>query len=151
MENEVKDLNLKVIEQDKKMEIISKKLSILKEKENKLEELQGKFDELLKGVDKMASNVPEKENEVEIDKKTIKCNKCEFIAESDDGLKVHTKTKHTEQDKIKCWKCDFTFKTKIELTAHNDKYWYFHRMFLHSNHKRCILEEFEDLKKKDLQ
>ena len=38
---------------------------------------------------------------VEIDNQTIKCNKCEFIAESDDGLKVHTKTKHTEQNKLK--------------------------------------------------
>ena len=47
LENEVKDLNLKVFEQDKKIEIVTKKLSILKEKENNLKELQDKYDNLL--------------------------------------------------------------------------------------------------------
>ena len=56
-------------------------------------------------------------------------------------------SKHTEQKQIKCWKCDFTCTNKSDLTEHNDKYWYFHRMCLNSIHKRFILEEFEELKK----
>ena len=68
------------------------------------------------------------------------------VAKDDDGLKVHNRSKHTEQNKTKCWKCDFTCATKSDLTTHNDKYYYSHRMSMNSYHKRYILEEFEKIK-----
>ena len=59
---------------------------------------------------------------------------------------MHKRSKHTEQNKIKCWKCDFTCATKSDLTTHNDKYYYSHRMSMNDYHKKHILEEFEELK-----
>ena len=59
------------------------------------------------------------------------------------------RAKHTLQNKIRCWKCDFSCAYKAELSTHSDKYYYSHRMCLNSNHKRFILEEFEELKRDD--
>ena len=36
--------------------------------------------------------------------------------------------------------------TKAKLTIHNDKSWYSPQMCLNRNHKKDILEEFEELK-----
>ena len=57
------------------------------------------------------------------------------------------RSKHTELNKFKCWKCDFTCASKDDLTTHNEKYWYSHRMFPNSDHKRHDLKEVEELKK----
>ena len=132
LKSEVKDLNLKAFEQDTKLETINKKLSILKEKD--------KYGNLVLKVDEMAIKLLEKEkdyDEVGTINKDSNCEKCGF------GLIVHTRAEHTEQNRIKCWK----FATKRDVIEHNDKYWYSHRMCLNSNHKRYILEEFEQLKK----
>ena len=71
--------------------------------------------------------------------------KCDFVAKSEQGLKVHVKAIHTK-NKVKCWKCDFTCETKSDLTEHNDTYYYSHRMGYYPHRKKDYLEEFEQLK-----
>ena len=56
-------------------------------------------------------------------------------------MKTHIRSKH-----FTCWTCSFICDTKEERTKHNDKYYYSHRMALNRNHKKYILEEFEQLK-----
>ena len=78
----------------------------------------------------------------------LKCEICDFTANSDAEFRAHIRAKHKDSRKFfKCWTCDFVCTTKVELTAHNDKYYYSHRMALNKNHKKYILEEFEQLKK----
>ena len=77
----------------------------------------------------------------------IDCEKCDFIAKNEHGLKVHIKAKHTGKNKFKCYTCDFSCETKIELTEHNDIYWNSHRMTFYPNKKRYYLEEIEQMKK----
>ena len=55
--------------------------------------------------------------------------------------------KHKKHKTIKCWKCNFSTKIKEDLTEHNDKYWYSHRICIEERFKKYILEEFEELKK----
>ena len=57
------------------------------------------------------------------------------------------KSVHSDLSRIKCWTCNFACASKDDLTIHNDKYWYSHRMRPNQNHKKYMLEEFEDLKK----
>ena len=99
--------------------------------------LQEKFEKLEKHV-KKHEEIFEKYRTEEIEKN--KCEKCEFVAKNEQGLKVHIKAKHTEHNKIKCWKCDFTCETKSELTTHNDTYYYSHRMSYYPHHKCDLLE-----------
>ena len=78
----------------------------------------------------------------------IHCEKCDYTTNSDADLKTHIQNKHKKikNKKFKCFTCDFMTKTKPELTEHNDKYWYSHRMCIEERFKRYILEEFEKLK-----
>ena len=76
----------------------------------------------------------------------FKCDLCDFISKTTGGLKTHVTKMHTKSRRVKCWTCDYTCETKGELVIHNDKYWYSHRMCLNKNHKKDILEEFEQLK-----
>ena len=86
------------------------------------------------------------ENEKEEENPCIlkSCDQCEFKTNSDEDLREHERRSHKK--KFKYFTCDLSSKTKVELTAHNDKYWYSHRMCLNRNHKKYILEEFEQLK-----
>ena len=160
---QVKDTNLKAFEQDKKIETLRKKFNILKEKESIVFELQLKFENLEKKVDVTSKELYEKVNECKNsnDKSVqtsecsrsdclnveFKCDICEFNATSDADFRAHIRTKHKDSRKFfKCWTCDFVCRTKLKLTEHNDKYYYSHRMALNSNHKKYILEEFEQLK-----
>ena len=77
----------------------------------------------------------------------VNCEKCQFIAKNANDLKVHVKSEHTEQKRFKCWTCNFACASKDDLTTHNDKYWYSHQMRPNTNHKKYMLEEFEELKK----
>ena len=72
----------------------------------------------------------------------VKCERCEFTAKTDAALKTHIRSKH-----FTCWTCSFICDTKEERTIHNDKYYYSHRMALNRNHKKYIIEEFEELKR----
>ena len=76
-----------------------------------------------------------------------KCDKCDFTSNNDSDLHTHIQAQHKKKKKIKCWTCDFATKTKHELTEHNDKYWYSHRMCIEERFKKDILEEFDELKK----
>ena len=84
----------------------------------------------------------------EIEKNTPQKNdvnriKCEFVAKNVNDLKVHVKSVHSDPSRIKCWTCNFACASKDDLTIHNDKYWYSHRMRPNQNHKKYMLEEFE--------
>ena len=131
LENELKDTNLKVFEQDKTFSILSKKFGILREIicEKDKETVEKNPEPLI-----LKSSGPESET-VE-----FKCEKCDFSAKSDAALKTHIRSKH-----FTCWTCNFICNTKDERTNHNEKYWYSHRMALNRNHKKYILEEFEQL------
>ena len=76
-----------------------------------------------------------------------KCEKCDYTADNDADMKIHMQAKHKRNKTIKCWRCDYRTKNKTELTEHNDKYWYSHRMSIEERFKKYILEEFEELKK----
>ena len=76
-----------------------------------------------------------------------KCEKCDYTADNDGDIKTHIQAKHKRNKTIKCWRCDYKTKSKTELTEHNDKYWYSHRMSIEERFKKYILEEFEELKK----
>ena len=49
----------------------------------------------------------------------LKCEKCEFVARNDVGLKVHIQAKHKERTKMKCTICDFTCESEELLMTHN--------------------------------
>ena len=49
----------------------------------------------------------------------LDCEKCDFIAKSETGLKVHMQAKHTKQMKVKCKTCEFTCESKELLETHN--------------------------------
>ena len=91
----------------------------------------------------IASN-HDNEKEVERSEELKSCDQCEFETNSDQDLQDHQRRNHKK--KFKCFTCDFSSETKVELTKHNDIYWYSHRMCLNRNHKKYILEEFEQLK-----
>jgi chromosome segregation ATPase len=157
LESEIKDNNLKFFEHEKTIEKLNKKLNYLKEKEIILVELQQKYDDLEKKVeensfkiiekDKVPEDIPNKNEELSVcTTDIIKCEKCEFTANSESDLKIHIQDNHKRRKNIKCWKCDFTTKTKEDLTTHNDKYWYSHRMCIEERFKKYILEEFDQLK-----
>jgi DNA repair exonuclease SbcCD ATPase subunit len=150
LEMKLKDTDLKAFEQDKKIETLRRKFNILKEKESTLFELQLKFEHLEKKVD-ITSKLSEKVNEFkttnvknvstlersssENQNLEFKCDICEFTATSDVEFRAHIRAKHKDSRKFfKCWTCDFVCRTKLELTNHNDKYWYSHRMALNDNH-----------------
>ena len=127
---DIKDTNLKVFEQDKKFSILTKMCSVLREKLCEIEK---------ETVEKNLEPLKNSDSESQITE--FKCEKCEFSAKSDAALKTHMRSKH-----FTCWTCNFICDTKEERTIHNDKYWYSHRMALNRNHKKYILEEFEQLK-----
>ena len=105
LENKIKDSNLKIFEQAKEIELINKKLRCLKEKENKNKNMEAEFEILVKRVDDIATSSLNSEIHVENDKLgdvKNKCEKCEFIAKNEQGLKIHIKAKHTEPQKFSC-------------------------------------------------
>ena len=53
-------------------------------------------------------------------KQTLKCEKCKFVTESNDGLEVHIQRKHKNLDDplFDCEFCDKTFKNKEQLEKH---------------------------------
>ena len=93
LEREVNDL--KKIE-DRSYEY---KLSIFKE--NLFTDLQEKYDQLQKKANDKRVEILKKEKDAD-DVDIIQCDKCEFMARSDAGLKVHNRAKHTEQTQINC-------------------------------------------------
>ena len=136
LENEIKDTNLKLFDQDKKFSILSKKFGVLREKMYELD----KETEVEKNPE--PSNLKSSDPESQSQNVEFECEKCQFTAKSDAALKTHIRSKH-----FTCWTCNFICNTKEERTTHNEKYWYSHRMALNRNHKKYILEEFEELKK----
>ena len=151
LENKIKDANLKIFEQAKEIELINKKLRCLKEKENKNKNMEAEFEILVKRVDDIATSSQGINSEIHVENDKLedvknKCEKCEFIAKNEQGLKIHIKAKHTEPQKFKCYICDFSSGTKAELTEHNDVYWYSHRMCLNPRRKKEYIEDFDQLK-----
>ena len=151
-------LHLKFSEQKQLMSKMNKKLNILKKKDTEVHHLQEKLTNLEKKIDIMEKNVDLNVQEVVTvtnditctkpeSLSDIKCEKCDFIAKSEHGLKVHIKAKHTGKNKFKCYTCDFSCETKLELTEHNDIYWNSHRMTFYPHKKRYYLEEIEKMKK----
>ena len=151
LENKMKDANLKIFEQSKEIDLINKKLRSLKDNDNKAKDLEVKFEILVKKVDNIITPSQGTNSEIHANNGTLeivenKCEKCDFIAKNEQGLKIHIKAKHTEPQKFKCYICDFSSGTKAELTEHNDVYWYSHRMCLNPRRKKEYLEEFDQLK-----
>ena len=156
LESEIDDLHLKFSEQKQLMSKMNKKLNVLKEKDILVQSLQEKLTNLEKKIDIIEKNVDQNVQEVVINDKAcnqpetlndINCEKCDFIAKNEHGLKVHIKAKHTGKNKFKCYTCDFSCETKVELTEHNDIYWNSHRMTFYPHKKRYYLEEIEQMKK----
>ena len=54
------------------------------------------------------------------EKQTLKCEKCKFVTDSNDGLEVHIQRKHKNLDDppFDCEFCDKTFKNKEQLEKH---------------------------------
>ena len=69
-----------------------------------------------------------------------KCEKCDYTADNDADIKIHIQAKHKRNKTIKCWRCDYRTNIKTELTEHNDKYWYSHRMSIEERFEKHILE-----------
>ena len=118
MENKSKDTDLKIVGQNKEIDLLKKKLRALKEKESKVIDLEKKLEELVKKVDMFTDKATETISESELVNQMPsdadnKCTKCEFVAKNEQGLKVHLKAKHTEPQKIKCFTCDFSCSTKM--------------------------------------
>ena len=152
-ENKSKDTDLKIVEQNKEIDILKKKLRILKEKDSKVIDLEKKLNELIKKVDMFTEKANETDGESQLlnqmpSEVDNKCSKCDFVAKNEQGLKVHTKAKHTEPEKFKCFTCDFSCTTKTELTTHNDIYWNSHRMTFYpeKKKKKYYLDEIEQMK-----
>ena len=133
-------MNLKLSENEQTLRKINKKLNVLNERETLFVESKDRIEKLEKSVENLMTISEKKGDE-------NKCEKCEFVAKNEQGLKIHMKAKHTEHNRIKCWKCDFTCATKSELTEHNDTYYYSHRMSFYPHRKKDYLEEFEELKR----
>ena len=140
LEEELQKMNLKLSENEQALRKINKKLNVLNERETFFVESKDRIEKLEKSVENLMTRSEKKADE-------NKCEKCEFVAKNEQGLKVHMKAKHTEHNRIKCWKCDFTCATKSELTEHNDTYYYSHRMSFYPHRKKDYLEEFEELKR----
>ena len=130
LEMVIKDTNLNVFEQEKKISLLNKKFGVLRDKlcDKEKEDVNDKIE-------------PLKHSDHEIQTLDIKCEKCEFTSKNDAAMKTHIRSKH-----LTCWTCNFICDTKQERTIHNDKYYYSHRMALNRNHRKYILEEFEQLK-----
>ena len=106
LENNIKDANLKICEQSKEIDLINKKLRSLKERDNKVKNFEADFEILVKKVDDIIAPSNETNSEIHVtydmseDGKN-KCQKCDFIAKNEHGLKIHIKAKHTEPSKEK--------------------------------------------------
>ena len=116
-------------------------------------DLEKKLEELIKKVDMFTEKATENDSESQLLNQMLsevdnKCSKCDFVAKNEQGLKVHTKAKHTEPEKFKCFTYDFSCTTKTELTTHNDIYWNSHRMTFYpeKRKKKYYLEEIEQMK-----
>ena len=81
IEDKLKDTDLKVFEQTKEIDILKKKMRVLKENESKVMDLEFKLEEVVKKVNEAF--------EKEISRN--KCSECEFVAKSEEVLKVHFK------------------------------------------------------------
>ena len=113
LEEELQKMNLKLSENEETLRKIIKKLNVLNERETFFVESKDRIEKLEKSVENLMTRSEKKADE-------NKCEKCEFVAKNEQGLKVHMKAKHIEHNRIKCWKCDFTCATKSELNEHND-------------------------------
>ena len=138
----MKDNNLKIVEQEKEIDMLKKKLRVLKERDSELTDLEVKFEEL----EKKFVDLSQKPLETSTKDLNNKCSDCDFIAKNIQGLKVHIKAKHTAPLKFKCFVCDFSSATKSELTEHNDIYYDSHRMTFYPQKKKYYLEEMEQMK-----
>ena len=97
----------------KKQNILDRLLELEKvnlEKDERIELLIINFDKLAKNIDIQL---------VEKHRDPLKCEKCDFLAKNDVGLKVHTQAKHKELTKVKCTRCDFTCESEELLMTHN--------------------------------
>ena len=139
LENEIKDIYLKVTEKDHTISKINKKINVLNEK-MKLENIEKKVEndnseslKLTESADTSSKPVDE-----------VKCSLCEFVAKNRFGLKIHFHKKHSTA-KFKCFTCDFTCESHDDLLDHNEKYYYSHRQTLNKNYEKHILDEIQHL------
>ena len=97
--------------------IIPKKQNIL-DRLVELEKINTEKDERIKllfiNFDKLAKMRDDKQED------PLKCEKCEFVARNDVGLKVHVQAKHKVPTKVKCAMCNFTCESEELLKTHND-------------------------------
>ena len=95
---------------------------ITNEKDEKINFLVSKNDKLCALLEKLTvtdSNTYESSSVIPAQVKDLNCEKCDFVAKSEAGLKLHTQAKHTKQSKFKCKTCDFTCESKELLSTHN--------------------------------
>ena len=133
------ETNLKHLEHE--LEKKDSKIKLLEENQNSLEEAMNKFQvNHKKTVDRMnqmenkLKKMDEKQGTFEkelskpknissvivAEKLNLKCDKCKFTTESENGLKVHKQRKHSKLDypPYDCEFCDETFGTKDLLEKH---------------------------------
>ena len=160
----LKDVNLKAFEQDKKIDLLTKKFSVLRERESNLQE---KFESLLVKFDEMSvtmkanrkEETPGKEIKCEecdfktnlntdlekhiIDQHSLVCDYCDFVAKSLTGLKIHIRRMHSNSKKlISCNFCTFTAKTETEVKTHTSKWNITHSSIFNDNHEEINYEMF---------
>ena len=113
-----KELNSKMKKmEDKFAEVIKQKDTDIENLENKLKQLENKFAEI--NLEKLKKPVNEE----------LKCSKCDFTSLSKQGLKTHTKRKHTVADAEKyprtCDMCEFELQNfkqmKLHMKSHSYK------------------------------
>ena len=84
--------------------------------------MENKIEDLVKKVNKLEEILNKGENLAVKEKTKIKCSVCDFQAISEQGLKVHTKRKHTltgnETYPRKCDLCEITLEKRKEMKAH---------------------------------
>ena len=148
LENEMKNISLKMSEKDLTVSKINKKYNTLKEKVTIIFDMEPRLEIVEKKVDKIV-NEPVQTKKAADNKDAenvgeIKCNQCDFVAKNKFGLKIHIHKKHSTA-KFKCDTCDFTCESHSELVNHNDRYYHSHRRTLNKENEKLILDEFQQL------
>ena len=148
LENEMKEMHLKMSEKDLTVSKINKKYNTLKEKVTIIFDMEPRLEIVEKKVDKIV-NEPVQTKKAADNKDAenvgeIKCNQCDFVAKNEFDLKIHIHKKHSTA-KFKCDTCDFTCESHSELVNHNDRYYHSHRRTLNKENEKLILDKFQQL------
>ena len=123
-EKKVKELESKLKQKDSELETIKSKQKILEDKLKQIEEETGAIEERV-----LNQSISVLESSIRItEKETLKCESCNFVTESERGLKVHRKRKHEDLSENIfpqiCDFCEIKCFDKTDLEEHLKKHTY---------------------------